>query len=144
MSAGILSERSNSKGYFGPSSRGSFNPSQLATKGSDLPWQSTEMITTKNTRLNIIMAFGTPASNGYVARTIGTAALSPTQEIRSFCASPRWPRGNVRNTLIGRATNIKNKDSKSPPTHTETSWDGNTSRPRVKNIVICISQEMPS
>lgn len=75
------SARSSSVRSRGFISSGKPTCNHRATTDRVVPWISTEVSDTKNTMLKIILALSIPASNGYVAKTIGTAPRNPTQEM---------------------------------------------------------------
>ena len=106
--------------------KGTESPSHRATKVRVVPWSSTDVSTIKNTKLNIMSAFGTPAMSGKVAKTIGAAPRKPTHETNNFSLTVRVVNINVAKTLAGRATNIKNKERITPTPMMGRIFDGKT------------------
>ena len=90
------------------------------------------------------LAFGRPASSGYVPSRIGTAPFSPAQEIKSFSRREKSDRNKLTQTPAGRARTINNTASENPGSAKLVSCSGNTSQPSSTNIKICIIQANPS
>ncbi|SIA91332.1 Uncharacterised protein [Mycobacteroides abscessus subsp. abscessus] len=102
--------------------------------------------TTKKTTLKICWLPSTPARRGKVANTIGTAPLSPAQE-RKMSSFVLYPILIVdKKTAAGLAINIRIAEMAMPFRNISrlNSSEGNTSRPRITNIMICIIQANPS
>ncbi len=85
-----------------------------------------------------------PAKSGKVAKTMGTAPLKPTHDKNAFSELGILKKLRLVNTLMGRATRIKNKEIRSPMPITFKSSEADTRSPRLKNKIICISQAKPS
>src|SRR5690625_874819 len=98
----------------------------------------------KKTILNMKFELLILATKGYVAKTIGTAPLRPTQEIYNRRRNFIRKNSRLRNTAIGRPAIIKNPDINSPIPITEYTSDGLTSNPKVMKSKICINQAEPS
>src|SRR6187402_1363594 len=98
----------------------------------------------KKTRLKISSAFGMPAINGYVANTMGTLPLKPTQEIKSLLRTLDLKKDKDAKTLIGLATKIKKADINKPIPISGIIREGNTNNPNVRKSIICISHAWPS
>ena len=77
---------------------------------------------------------GTSASTGNVASTTGTAPRSPAQPSTSRSRLPKLANSVAGKTASGRATAAATSASTVPSTAMSSSWCGNTSRPRVRNI----------
>mgnify|MGYP001591271588 CR=1 FL=1 len=75
---------------------------------------------------------------------IGTAPRSPTQEMKAFSLKSNFVGKRVRKMLIGRARKIKEAATSSPGVMIGGMRDGKTSKPSVKNMVICINHAAPS
>src|SRR5690606_34851094 len=84
--------------------------SHLATIPKVVPWTKREVKAIKKTILKIMFAFSIPAKSGYVAKTMGTAPLSPTHEIYKRRLIFILKKARLIKTLSGRATSIKNKE----------------------------------
>ena len=118
--------------------------SQRATSGSDQPWVTAETSTTKNTTLKMSVPVSIPAMSGKVARVMGTAPLSPTQE-RKRVSRRLKPKGQVdRATASGRATKVRARATSRPSTATPASRLGKLSMPSMTNSTICPSQAAAS
>src|SRR5690606_23929462 len=114
ISALGCSDRKASVGARGLTFMGSDTCSHFATTESEVPCINTDVTDTKNTILKIISAFSMPASNGYVAKTMGTAPRNPTQEIYNRLLAFILNGSKLRSTLKGLATTIKNKEISKP------------------------------
>ena len=104
----------------------------------------TEIITTKNTMLKISIACGTSAVKGNVANTIGAAPRKPTHDIINFSLIDRLKGIVVKNTAIGLAINVKINATKNACLVNAKPDLKLTSKPKIKNITICIIQATAS
>src|SRR5690606_23130844 len=122
---------------------GSSSPSTRASGGSVQPWLIAETSTTKNTASNSSSPLGWPQISGYVASTMGTAPLRPTQEMN---ASSRTLKRNGSSSVVtatGRATKIRATAISRPGPATATSRLGNASSPSRTNLTNWANQAAP-
>jgi hypothetical protein len=84
-------------------------------RGNVVPCNSTEVAEIKNTRLKIIGALETPASKGYVAKTMGAAPRSPTHERNNFFLKlSSFANDREIKTASGLAMKIKKTEMRRP------------------------------
>jgi hypothetical protein len=98
----------------------------------------------KKTILKIKLALSIPATNGYVAKTIGTAPRKPTQETNNLLRLFILKEERLIKTLSGRATKIKKAEINNPIPMIGNMPEGFTNNPKVKNKTICINHVKPS
>ncbi len=79
-----------------------------------------------------------------VARTIGTAPLSPAQPSRSRSRAVKSLNAVDTQTATGRIRNTSSSANASPETATSVSWRGNTSRPSTMNSATWARNARPS
>src|SRR5690554_1452456 len=95
--------------------------------------------------LKISRACGTSATNGNIAKIIGTAPLKPTQDTKILSFLSIFLKGSRhKNTVSGRETNIIKKLMISPGIRISSNSEGFTSKPNVKNKINCDNQAKPS
>ena len=144
ISLSVFSSATSSTAYGEGRRLFSVSPRTRAARLTVEPCNSAEVITTKKVALNMSLAFGSPASNGYVPSRIGTAPFSPAQEIKIFSRRENSDRNKLTQTPTGRARIINSTASENPGAARLVSCSGNTSHPNSTNMKICIIQAKPS
>lgn len=114
------------------------------SNGIAVPCMTTDVSAIKNTMWKIVSACWIPATMGNVAKIIGTAPRSPAQATSVCSRTGIGENASAAWTLTGRATKIRNRETRRPAQAIGTSLAGNTCSPSVKNMVTCISQASPS
>src|SRR5580765_7969662 len=124
-----FSASSISKPVFLLTPAGNDTCNNLATNDSVVPCNNTDVTEIKKTKLKMRSAFGICASNGYVAKTIGTLPRSPTHDTNNLLRVLDLKNEREINTPIGLATKIKNALIIKPIPSKGKIREGNTNNP---------------
>ena len=81
---------------------------------------------------------------GNVARTTGTAPRSPAHPSATRSLNEKPIPTVLAKVAIGRATNTRTSARMIPSSHTPPKSDGNTRRPRTRNMPSCATHASPS
>ena len=130
-------------GAEGPARRWS-RPGARASGSNVAPCSSVEVSTTKKTMLKNRSALGIPSITGKVASTTGNAPRRPAQLTRATrepgSARSAWPATRPR----GAPRTSARRSGSARRTATSPNSLGKTSRPRVRNSAIWLTQARPS